>query len=869
MDALSYISTMLELSFNQNSFFANNNIMNFAKNSMDAVKFLFDNESYVKGGMIQSEFIEILLSTRDSEAKQIYIRSLIIFVKNFQLFTTEAAKSLDILEKIVKHPGVHQMFDEELNGIELKHVAATEPNNPIVNEILRKINSILNDSLNKSSDSMTSLNGSFENNGYQSFNEHSNEYQDMVDRVAKHFVKYPTSIAQLLSIVSITNSMPGAKLSLPITAHLLLKELKTRIHYECNEHIYCEKCEKFIKSDFFASSKVRCTESSCNMDILATDSISFIEIELERQIRDILIEYWDTVNEYLHKCKEKSNTNIESAYDGKIVQEIMKKNENVLILTVSTDGASLQKSNAYSIYPLQFKCEFLPPRLQVANIIIAAVFYGKNKPDMLKFFAPTCTEINRLQEVGIEVNGKVFKIFVTCAVFDLPAKASVLQMLQYNGEYACSFCEHPGISINGKIKYPNLTTKLPLRTHSSILRSMEIIKRMKNKKINKKTMKTMGLKGIKGVSPLVAFKNFDLARSNGIDYLHNYLLGVTKSLLLFYTSPKYNKEPYYINKAGRDLLNKRLISLKLCLFISRKPRSLLHLKLFKASEYRTLLLYCLPVCLNGILAPIYIEHLNLLSSALYKLLGKSITESDLADAKSKLNEFIQLYEKYFGESKMTLNAHLLTHISESVKALGPLWSFAMFGFESQNSTLAKYVHGKNNILKEIGLRYMMSKTMKSVENKISAVGNAESDYVLFPRKKIRLSQDDSFVLQNQNISFSDQNGFTIFTRYKKRAEKYTSVEYSRAKKTIDYFVKINDPIVKYGKILYFFVHDNTTFMMIEQFSTIAMETVNHIYQLVPGEKIVLSAQSIEQKMLYMEVDGKCYAVSPPNRIERD
>lgn len=348
-------------------------------------------------------------------------------------------------------------------------------------------------------------------------------------------------------------------------------------------------------------------------------------------------------------------------------------------------------------------------------------------------------------------------------------------------------------------------------------------------------------------------------------------MGSTFSLLTFYTSPSYKDKPYYINKKGRDVLNERLSSLKLCLSISRKPRSLLHLKLFKGSEFRTMLLYCLPVCLNGLLDPMYIEHLNLLSSTVYKLLGTSINQADLEEAQTNLKEFTRLYELYFGQSKMVLNVHQLIHIPDCVKEHGPLWLSSMFDFESQNGTLGKYFHGKNNVVKEISLRYMLVISITGKENNISNTVNlnecSKSDHVLFPRKKIELNSDDILLLENHNIppSVFNHNKLTIFTRYQKGAEKFTSVAYSRAKKTIDYFIKMHDN--NFGKILYYFVHNSETYMIVEQFVEIGK--INHIFRLIPVQNVILLAKEIKQKMLYMQVNSKHYAVSLPNRIERD
>jgi len=42
------------------------------------------------------------------------------------------------------------------------------------------------------------------------------------------------------------------------------------------------------------------------------------------------------------------------------------------------------------------------------------------------------------------------KAFTICACFDLLARASVLNTIQYNGEYGCNFCKQPGSTVRAE-----------------------------------------------------------------------------------------------------------------------------------------------------------------------------------------------------------------------------------------------------------------------------------------------------------------------------------------------------------------------------------------------------------------------------------
>jgi len=52
-------------------------------------------------------------------------------------------------------------------------------------------------------------------------------------------------------------------------------------------------------------------------------------------------------------------------------------------------------------------------------------------------------EVSKLihQKLPSSLNLKAFTI---CACFDLPARASALNVMQYNGLFGCNFCEQPG-----------------------------------------------------------------------------------------------------------------------------------------------------------------------------------------------------------------------------------------------------------------------------------------------------------------------------------------------------------------------------------------------------------------------------------------
>ena len=91
--------------------------------------------------------------------------------------------------------------------------------------------------------------------------------------------------------------------------------------------------------------------------------------------------------------------------------------------------------------------------------------------------------------------------------------------------------------------------------------------------------------------------------------MHNILLGVVKhhtELLL-----SQSNESYYIGSPKFvSVIDKRLMKISVPALISRTPRTIKERKLWKASEWRSWLLFYSQFCLKDILSAKYLRHLG-------------------------------------------------------------------------------------------------------------------------------------------------------------------------------------------------------------------------------------------------------------------
>lgn len=164
-----------------------------------------------------------------------------------------------------------------------------------------------------------------------------------------------------------------------------------------------------------------------------------------------MTEQWKLIEDYRLKINA-TTTNLRDIQDGRVYKtSVQNEPRKVFSLVISSsDGAPLIKSRTFNIWPLMCFLVDLPPqeRYNFNNIICSGLWYGKTKPDVPLFLKSFVTELSDLSN-GCEFeddNGQLVpsKVRIQSIVPDLPAKAVLLNLKQFNGKFGCSTCKHPG-----------------------------------------------------------------------------------------------------------------------------------------------------------------------------------------------------------------------------------------------------------------------------------------------------------------------------------------------------------------------------------------------------------------------------------------
>jgi len=244
-----------------------------------------------------------------------------------------------------------------------------------------------------------------------------------------------------------------------------------------------------------------------------------------------------------------------------------------ITLTCNTDGVPLFSSSNSSLWPVYFVINELPLKMRLVHMILA-LWTGQSKSAMETLFNPTVKELQSLHDNGFEwvKNGQIFctKVVVLLFCVDSVARSPLQNIKQFNGEYGCAFCLHPGNVVSrgqGTTRvYVEMCPKPCERVQSKMLEYA--VEAYEEKKC---------VFGVKGPSILSLIPKFDIVHGFYPDYMHSVLLGVVRQFLNLWFDSHSNLKPYYL---GRKLspIDDALLAIKPPSEIKRLPRSLVSRK---------------------------------------------------------------------------------------------------------------------------------------------------------------------------------------------------------------------------------------------------------------------------------------------------
>ena len=226
------------------------------------------------------------------------------------------------------------------------------------------------------------------------------------------------------------------------------------------------------------------------------------------------------------------------------------------------------------------------------------------------------------------------------------AKCSILNQTQFNGRFGCPDC-----TMSGRMAQEKQTWIYPydmqFKMRTSTMRRQALLD------IHATNRPVLGWRG-----PSVLDDFLSVPEDVVIDYMHQVLLGVTRTFIINICSKK-------LSTIGQSAISSDFRNICFPPVFNRRLRSLNSVKLWKAAEFKLIVLYGFP-CLHRRLHQELFEFFMLLCLGVSILVQRADWEATRA-AQTLFTIYRKKTPELLGESSQVFNVHSLLHIPDQAR----------------------------------------------------------------------------------------------------------------------------------------------------------------------------------------------------------
>ena len=356
-----------------------------------------------------------------------------------------------------------------------------------------------------------------------------------------------------------------------------------------------------------------------------------------------------------------------------------------LLFTLNCDWFQGYK-DSYSVGAVYMTIQNQPREVRNlrSNTILVCLINGPNEPstfEMNNYLKPLVDDLLVLMN-GIDMktrnNGvQKVKAALSLCIMDLPAQKKVAGFTSFSSFHACHKCKKRFGELSGTGNHARDFTDFDdedwvRRTCDEHREEAQVWRQAANKARRKELEDKNGTRW----SVLLDLPYFDPIRHVAIDVMHNLLLGLTKKMVVCWTS-KYvvngvAKPPIFTKQVLQEM--QKVLETKFLLppshaisSIARKMTVGNGFSNMKADEWATWLLVLSPYLLDGKLSPRQYKNWMLFVSAARVLLSPCLSVAELDEAHSNLQKFLKSIVPDYGDKTLiTANCHYAMHVKETI-----------------------------------------------------------------------------------------------------------------------------------------------------------------------------------------------------------
>ena len=350
---------------------------------------------------------------------------------------------------------------------------------------------------------------------------------------------------------------------------------------------------------------------------------------------------------------------------GRLLREEHLRTLSEVSLQVNIDGMPLFKSSNESFWPI---LGLLQQEEQPEPFVIG-LWVGTSKPnDSNAFMSNFIDEMKEIEVNGVTYADKAYKVTIANFVCDTPARSFVKKTKGHTGYFACDNCVQRGVWTNHRMTFPERNAAPRTDVSFDEMRCEE---------------------HHKGETSLKQL-NIGLVSQFPLDYMHLICLGIVKKLISIWMCGPLNGR---LGNNVIQLISDSVLNLKPCLpreFL-RKGRPLMEVDRWKATEFRTFLLYTGPVALKGKVSEVLYSNFMMLSVGITILSSIKLCSLYCDYVEDLLGMFVDHFGALYGPEQVVYNVHGLTHLASHARRFGPLHGFSAFPFENYLQVIKKLV----------------------------------------------------------------------------------------------------------------------------------------------------------------------------------
>uniref|UniRef100_A0A2S2NH74 DUF4806 domain-containing protein n=1 Tax=Schizaphis graminum TaxID=13262 RepID=A0A2S2NH74_SCHGA len=477
--------------------------------------------------------------------------------------------------------------------------------------------------------------------------------------------------------------------------------LQPSLNIPLNDQTLLEPTESIPAGDFIKN--VNCTQEQNVKDSLKEWATNYnipqnaLNALLNVLKFDVGLNYLPKDSRTLLQCKSTKITNIRNVnprgyyYHFGLSAGIIKLSSQIALtdtvkIAVGVDGLPLSASSSSQFWPI---LAYIMPHHE--HVFPIGIYYGQEKPhNSDEFLKDFISEVILLTTNGISINGAKKKIVIEVMCCDAPAKAFLLKVKGHSGFFSCTRCTVEGEYLQNRVCFPYLANGSTIRTHEDYVL-------MKYEEHHTSLV----------TSCISSIPNVDVVQLFSMDYMHMVCLGVMRKLINIWMGNTKGPINVRIPSWKINQISNALHAIKknhITKDFSRKPRALIEINRWKATELRQFLLYTGIIVLKDVLSDGCYQNFLILCISM-RILLSAHHQQYVNYAQKLLDYFVKTFEQLYGSHLISFNVHGLLHLTEDYKKYGPLDNCSTFPFENYMKYLKRMLRKHDKPLQQVIKRY--------------------------------------------------------------------------------------------------------------------------------------------------------------------